>query len=432
MAEQRENKPFFEDLNADNDEPEVTEIESVCFQCMDDGITRIFLTRIPFFREVILSSFHCEHCGAKNSQLQPGVAIQEKGVSFSVEIKDEQDLNRQIVQTEYATVSIPSLEFEAPPCKGVLTTVEGIINAAVTGLSMDQPARMEQIPEIASKIGDVILKLTLLKTLQEPFTIVIDDPSGNSFIENPCAPKTDPNMKIRHYTRSDEQNSALGLTMEEEEKTEAKIEKDEVVNFNTNCPECNSPCNTRMKMVEIPHFKEVIIMATNCEACGIRTNEVKSASGIEPKGCRITLKITDPTDMTRDVLKSETCSIGIPELDFDSDFGTLGGKFTTIEGLLQNVKDHLTGSNSFMQGDSSQSSRRSGLQIFCNELDKIISGEKTNVHFVLDDPAGNSYLQNVYAPDDDPELEIVHYERNYEQNEVLGLNDIKTENYEQS
>lgn len=27
---------------------------------------------------------------------------------------------------------------------------------------------------------------------------------------------------------------------------------------------------------EIPHFKEVIIMATNCEYCGHRTNEVRA------------------------------------------------------------------------------------------------------------------------------------------------------------
>ena len=29
----------------------------------------------------------------------------------------------------------------------------------------------------------------------------------------------------------------------------------------------------------------------------------------------------------------------------------------------------------------------------------------------------------------DPNLEEIHYERTYEQNEILGLNDIKTENY---
>lgn len=41
-------------------------------------------------------------------------------------------------------------------------------------------------------------------------------------------------------------------------------------------------------------------------------------------------------------------------------------------------------------------------------------------------------VQNVYAPDPDPEMTIEQYERTYEQNEDLGLNDMKTENYETS
>lgn len=41
-------------------------------------------------------------------------------------------------------------------------------------------------------------------------------------------------------------------------------------------------------------------------------------------------------------------------------------------------------------------------------------------------------VQNVYAPDPDPEMTTEQYERTYEQNEDLGLNDMKTENYETS
>ncbi len=44
-------------------------------------------------------------------------------------------------------------------------------------------------------------------------------------------------------------------------------------------------------------------MATVCDACGYRDNEVKSGSGIEEKGSEIKLKLTDPTDLSRDVLK---------------------------------------------------------------------------------------------------------------------------------
>ena len=46
-----------------------------------------------------------------------------------------------------------------------------------------------------------------------------------------------------------------------------------------------------------------------------------------------------------------------------------------------------------------------------------------------DDPNNNSFIQNPNAPDDDPNLTEEEYERTYEQNEELGLNDMKTENY---
>jgi zinc finger protein len=50
---------------------------------------------------------------------------------------------------------------------------------------------------------------------------------------------------------------------------------------------------------------------------------------------------------------------------------------------------------------------------------------------ILDDPLANSYVQNLYAPDPDPNMEIELYERTWEQNEELGVNDMKVEGYEQ-
>ena len=44
-------------------------------------------------------------------------------------------------------------------------------------------------------------------------------------------------------------------------------------------------------------------MATNCETCGHRDNEVKSGSGMEEKGRKMTLLIENQDDMSRDVLK---------------------------------------------------------------------------------------------------------------------------------
>jgi zinc finger protein len=49
---------------------------------------------------------------------------------------------------------------------------------------------------------------------------------------------------------------------------------------------------------------------------------------------------------------------------------------------------------------------------------------------ILDDPLANSYLQNLYAPDPDPNMSAEVYDRTFEQNEELGLNDMKLEGYE--
>lgn len=78
---------------------------------------------------------------------------------------------------------------------------------------------------------------------------------------------------------------------------------DEVLTFRTNCPECNAPADTNMKLTKIPHFKEVVIMATICDACGHRTNEVKSGGGIEEKGVRFEVRVQNKDDFSRDVLK---------------------------------------------------------------------------------------------------------------------------------
>ena len=44
-------------------------------------------------------------------------------------------------------------------------------------------------------------------------------------------------------------------------------------------------------------------MATNCDACGLKENEVKGGTGIGEKGTQIKLKLTDITDLSRDILK---------------------------------------------------------------------------------------------------------------------------------
>lgn len=64
-----------------------------------------------------------------------------------------------------------------------------------------------------------------------------------------------------------------------------------------------------------------------------------------------------------------------------------------------------------------------------SKLDLQIKNAERPFTLILDDPLASSYLQNLYAPDPDPNMETMVYERSWEQNEELGLNDIKVEGY---
>ncbi|XP_071380039.1 zinc finger protein ZPR1 isoform X1 [Centroberyx affinis] len=429
---------MFKDISADEEDTQPTEIESLCMNCYENGSTRLLLTKIPFFKEIIISSFSCTHCSWTNTEIQSAGRIQDQGICYTLKVQSKQDLDREVVKSDSATTRIPELDFEIPAFtqKGSLSTVEGLLDRAVAGLEQDQPARREAAPEVAEKIEEFIEKLKRLKDVEEEFTLVIEDPSGNSFVENPVAPQKDEALTVSRFKRTAQQDAQLGIKsdddVEEEEKPGNDLEtmRNEVLVFNTSCPECNAPASTNMKLVQIPHFKEVIIMATNCDECGHRTNEVKSGGATEDLGTKITLHVTDASDMTRDLLKSETCSIIIPELEFELGMAALGGKFTTLEGLLKDIKDLIVSKNPFLCGDSSSTDRVEKLKLFGEKIDKISAGEM-DVHIVLDDPAGNSYLQNVYAPDPDPELTTEKYTRTFEQNEDLGLNDMKTEGYQE-
>uniref|UniRef100_A0A671N6W6 Zinc finger protein ZPR1 n=1 Tax=Sinocyclocheilus anshuiensis TaxID=1608454 RepID=A0A671N6W6_9TELE len=418
IEEERVRGGVFKDINAEDEDQQPTVIESLCMTCYENGSTRLLLTKIPFFKEIIISSFTCPHCNWTNTEIQSAGRIQEQGVLYTLQVKTKEDMNREVVKSDSASTRIPQLDFEIPAFtqNGSLSTIEGLLDRAVAGLEQDQPIRKATDPVVAEKIEEFIQRLKKLKEVEKEFTLIIDDPSGNSFIENPFAPQKDMALTVAHYKRTPEHNAALGIEVEEEENDEKPgsdldTMRNEVLVFNTNCPECNAPANTNMKLVQIPHFKEVIIMATNCDSCRHRTNEVKSGGATE-----------------EDLLKSETCSVLIPELEFELGMAALGGKFTTLEGLLKDIKDLIVSKNPFMCGDSSTADRAEKLELFGQKIDKIIAGEM-DVHIILDDPAGNSYLQNVYAPDPDPEMKIEKYTRTFEQNEDLGLNDMKTEGY---
>ncbi|CAL9733473.1 zinc finger chaperone Zpr1p [Monosporozyma servazzii] len=440
----------------------VQEIESLCMNCHENGTTRLLLTSIPYFREVIIMSFECPHCGLKNSEIQPASTIQELGSKYTLKIENKEDFNREVIKSETANCKFVDLDIEIPPKRGVLTTVEGLLNEMIEDLASDQEERLKVDEKLHDQIDAVITKVKSYINCEPntvPLTFVLDDPAGNSWIEYKPG---EPQHKWSHneYPRSDEQNVLVGIltqdqleqrrldklkelsTRERNTSEATKVEKssdkflsdstdienfnNEVQTFSATCPSCGDSCDTHMKPVNIPHFKEVIIMSTVCDHCGYKSNEVKTGGAIPEKGRRITLYCDDPIDLSRDILKSETCSLKVPELNLDIQEGTLGGRFTTLEGLLKQVYDELESRVFTQTSDSMDEPTKQNWLKFFDNLKEALAGER-KFTVIMEDPLAGSYIQNVYAPDADPNMKIEDYERTAQQNEDLGLTDMKVD-----
>ena len=421
-----------------------------------------------------------------------------------------------MVKSDSASVLIPSLDFEIPARtqRGCLNTVEGIIRNAADGLSADQDYRRQAQPEIAAKVQVVIDKLrALIAPLEDddkddakaapaspaaaaaageeeekkdpfPFVLVLDDPAGNSFVENPQAPSDDPLLDVAHYRRTKAQNEELCLNdtedtegvdaraeaLEEEQRKQADAaerraaeqrekegylalvpehknpaaitrgldagapededhatvtQEQQVMVIPQDCPACSAPGELRSVLTHIPHFKEVVIMAFTCDRCGYRSNEVHPGGAYTDHGTTVTLHARTPADLSRSLLKSDTCTMRFPELDLELGPGTLGSRFTTVEGMLDDILDSFL-ANPFIVGDSAESDQRARLERMTTALASYKTG---TVPFTLtmDDPMSNSHIQNPLYPQPDPQLDIVTYKLSWEQKEEFGINNMRTE-----
>jgi len=94
------------------------------------------MTKIPFFKEIMISAFACEHCGFRNSEVSFAGKLEDYGVNYEVNVINEVAFNRQIVKSEFATITVPECGLEMPPAtqKGSIKTMEGYFMTTIEGL----------------------------------------------------------------------------------------------------------------------------------------------------------------------------------------------------------------------------------------------------------------------------------------------------------
>ena len=426
------------------------------------GVTRMLLTKIPYFREIILMSFSCDHCGFSNNEVQAAGEIQNRGAKYVLRMDQLPDMERQMVKSDSAVFRIVELDLEVPAGRGRLTNMEGILADILRDLEKPQKTRKQEDPELYGKIETIVQSLTkMMMGGRFPYTISLDDPAGNSWIE-PSPLDNDGKYTRTEYARSPEQNTALGLGGNEQ-AADAQVEMAQAENDSLGaignlfekevdggvmkgvniidgqlytlpiqCPGCANFAEMNLTMVNIPYFKQVIVSALVCAHCGYRTNDVKTGGEFPEKGQCIWLDVESPVDLRRDILKSETCCLKIPACSVEVQPGTMGGRFTTVEGLLTQIRDDLHGSVFDVDdvvgagGDSMASESKSAWNSFFAKIDSAIRGDMKYT-ILMEDPLANSYVQSLTAPEPDRQIMIKEYERTAQEEEELGLSDMRTQ-----
>lgn len=153
-------------------------------------------------------------------------------------------------------------------------------------------------------------------------------------------------------------------------------------------------------------------MSFSCAHCGYKSSDIKSMGTASPNGKIIRLFVQHAADLGRDLLKSDTAALAIPEIELSLAAGTLGGRFTTVEGILTTIRDELRGS-SFLNGDGADAALREKWEEFFQKLEDAIH-LKFPFHLVLDDPMSNSYVQNLGDSAADSAVEAEEYQRKSE------------------
>jgi zinc finger protein len=142
---------------------------------------------IPFFSEILIVSGRCE-CGYRHADTM--VLGEAEPARWEILVEGPEELSARVVRSASAAIRIPELGVEidpGPACEGFVSNVEGVlerIEDVVTGvLTWAEGEERENALALRERIG-------LAREGSVPFTLSIEDPSGNSVIVSPKAMKT--------------------------------------------------------------------------------------------------------------------------------------------------------------------------------------------------------------------------------------------------
>lgn len=137
---------------------------------------------VPYFGDALETTLRCEACGFRHADFM--ILSQKEPLRLVFESRDAEDLNVRVIRSNSGTIRIPQLGFTAEPTplsESFVSNVEGVLDRAKTILLTALEWHRED-PEKAALLGTYLATYEALVNGEAPFTLVIEDPLGNSAI----------------------------------------------------------------------------------------------------------------------------------------------------------------------------------------------------------------------------------------------------------
>lgn len=162
-----------------------------CPACDSEELeTRAERLEIPHFDEVLQLTYLCQNCGFRRSDLT--ITKQEEPARYRLEVTDEDDLAARVVRSASGHFEIPELDVRAEPARAAdafVTNAEGMLDRCRDAI---QTAMSGTEDEAKIERGEKLLdRAERLRAIEETWTLVVEDPRGNSAILTDEAERTE-------------------------------------------------------------------------------------------------------------------------------------------------------------------------------------------------------------------------------------------------
>lgn len=161
-------------------------IRAPCPSCEKEIIFEYITEEIPYFPDILIVSATCD-CGFRYTDTM--ILGEGEPARWILQVEETGDLNARVVRSTTGSIEIPELGFlvePGPACEAFITNVEGVLVRFENVLERIIGWGTEDERKEAFARKD---QLSAARKAEIPFTLIIEDPDGNSAILSPKAKK---------------------------------------------------------------------------------------------------------------------------------------------------------------------------------------------------------------------------------------------------